>query len=103
MKALGRAALMASAARLAWVVAAPAQAQDARDSSQDGATQDNGQEGAEDAGQPIVVLGAKLEESTPEELEKYGSRLEVVEGEAIDKAGYEDAAGALNLVPGLFI
>ncbi len=38
MKALGRAALMASAASLAWVIAAPAQAQDARDSSQGGAT-----------------------------------------------------------------
>lgn len=55
-------------------------------------------------GDAIIVLGAKLEESTPEELEKYGSRLEVVSGEAIDEGGYVDTASALrNLVPGLFI
>jgi vitamin B12 transporter len=89
---------MASAGSLALAAAAPALAQDARN-AQDEAAQDEGNDEAE----PIVVLGGKLEESTPEELEKYGSRLEIVEGEAIDKAGYQDAAGALSLVPGLFI
>ena len=29
----------------------------------------------------ILVLGDRLEESQPEEIEKYGSRLETVEGE----------------------
>jgi vitamin B12 transporter len=82
---------MASVAGAAFLAAAPALAQDVQD------------EATSDEGDPIIVLGDKLEESTPEELEKYGSRLEIVEGEAIDKAGYEDAAGALSLVPGLFI
>jgi hypothetical protein len=46
-------------------------------------------EAAED-NSDILVLAQKLEESTPEELEKYGSRLEEVSGEAIDKGGYDD-------------
>src|SRR5690606_28598199 len=52
----------------------------------------------------IIVLGARLEESTPEELASYGSRIEVIEGETIDLAGHIDVAGALrNLVPGLYL
>jgi vitamin B12 transporter len=52
----------------------------------------------------IVVLGDRLEESTPEELEKYGSRLEKVEGDAIDKAALTDTAQALQkMVPGLYV
>ncbi len=94
MRTLGRAALLGGAASLALAAGAPALAQDAS-GAQAAVTQDDGE--------PIVVLGDKLEESTPEELEKYGSRLEIVEGDAIDKAGYQDAAGALSLVPGLFI
>jgi vitamin B12 transporter len=64
---------------------------------------------AEDEAQPgseqgIVVLGERLEESTPEELARYGSRLEKVEGEAIDKAGLVDTAQALQMmVPGLYV
>ena len=55
-------------------------------------------------GEAIVVLGDRLEESTPEELEKYGSRLDVIEGQAIDEAGFFDTAGALQfLAPGLFL
>jgi outer membrane cobalamin receptor len=61
---------------------------------------------AEEAGEAeaIVVLGDRLEESTPEELERYGSRLELIEGQAIDEAGFFDTAGALQfLAPGLFL
>ena len=58
---------------------------------------------AEDA-EEILVLGDKLEESTPEELEKYGSRLEIITGEAVERGGYVDTASALQfLVPGLFV
>ncbi|MXO60296.1 TonB-dependent receptor [Altererythrobacter salegens] len=54
--------------------------------------------------QSIVVLGQKLEETTPEELEQYGSRLEIVEGKAIDQAGFDDTGQALQmLVPGLYV
>src|SRR5690606_10547493 len=61
---------------------------------------------AEEAGEAeaSVVLGDRLEESTPEELERYGSRLELIEGQAIDEAGFFDTAGALQfLAPGLFL
>ncbi len=55
-------------------------------------------------GEAIVVLGERLEESTPEELEKYGARLDIVDGAAIDEAGFFDTAGALQfLAPGLFL
>jgi vitamin B12 transporter len=59
---------------------------------------------AEPDAEQILVLGNKLEESTPEELEKYGSRLEVISGEAVDRGGYVDTSSALQfLVPGLFL
>jgi vitamin B12 transporter len=58
----------------------------------------------ENVAEAILVLGNKLEESTPEELEKYGSRLEVISGEDVDRGGYVDTASALQfLVPGLFL
>src|SRR5690606_17635125 len=61
---------------------------------------------AEETGEAeaIVVLGDRLEESTPEELARYGSRLDLIEGQAIDEAGFFDTAGALQfLAPGLFL
>jgi len=91
MRALGRVSLLAGVAVAALAGASPAWAQD---------------ETEEAAGDEpvIVVLGDRLEESTPEELEEYGSRLEVIEGEAIDNAGHIDTSGALrNLVPGLYL
>src|SRR5687767_15131092 len=92
MRAIGQATLLAGVAGAALLGAAPAWAQDAPAET---AEQDNGD---------ILVLANKLEESTPEELEKYGSRLEIVEGEAIDKAGLVDAAQALEqMVPGLYV
>lgn len=52
----------------------------------------------------IVVLGQRLEESQPEQIEKYGARLEVVDGAAIDQAGFVDTGQALQmLVPGLYV
>jgi vitamin B12 transporter len=60
--------------------------------------------GGADESDAIIVLGARLEESTPEELAVYGSRLEVIDGETIDLAGHVDLSGALrNLVPGLYL
>ncbi|GAA5056306.1 hypothetical protein GCM10023208_20990 [Erythrobacter westpacificensis] len=56
------------------------------------------------SGEAIIVLGDRLEESVPEELEEYGSRLEIVDGRLIDEAGYVDASQALqSLVPGLYV
>jgi vitamin B12 transporter len=91
MRAIGRVSLFAGVAGAALLGASPAWAQDEND------------EAAEDNGD-ILVLAQKLEESTPEELEKYGSRLEVIEGEDVDRAGFDDTSQALQmLVPGLYI
>lgn len=58
----------------------------------------------DEAGEAIVVLGQRLEESQPEQIEKYGARLEVVDGAAIDRAGFIDTGQALQmLVPGLYV
>src|SRR6187399_808074 len=94
MGGFGRDTLLVGVAGAALLGTSPAFAQDAVASGET-AEQDNGD---------ILVLAQKLEESTPEELEKYGSRLEVVEGEAIDKGGYDDTGAALQmLVPGLYV
>lgn len=63
-------------------------------------------EAGEDAvsAETILVLGERLEESVPEELEEYGSRLEIISGEDIDKAGYTDTSQVLQYqVPGLYL
>lgn len=73
--------------------------------AQDEAAEASGAEGAL-AGEveEIIVLGGRLEESMPEDLETYGSRLEIVDGEVIDQAGFVDASQALQaLVPGLYV
>lgn len=50
------------------------------------------------------MLAEKLEESVPEELRDYGSRLEIVDGASIDQGGYADTSQALQmLVPGLYV
>lgn len=91
MRKFGRVLLFSGAAAAALSAAMPAMAQGA--ASAEAADED-----------AIVVLGARLEESTPRELEKYGSRLEVVEGRAIDQGGYVDASQALQmLTPGLYV
>jgi outer membrane cobalamin receptor len=57
-----------------------------------------------DTGETIVVVGQTIEETLPQELEKYGSDLEVVTSEEIRDKVYIDAANAMQMeVPGLFI
>lgn len=84
-----RAALYGGAAFGLLALAAPAAAQ---------------AEGQQADGEDILVLSDKLEESLPEKLAERGARLEVLEGEAIDKAGYNDVSQALQMqVPGLYV
>lgn len=95
MRSIGRAGLLSGAAGTALFAAMPAMAQDT------GAGETASAERGDEA---ILVLGARLEESTPEELAKYGSRIEIVDGEAIDRGGFVDTASALqSLVPGLYV
>ena len=90
MRALGRVSLFAGVAGAAVLGSAPAWAQD------------EAEQAARD--EAIVVLGERLEESTPEEIEEYGSRLERIDGALIDEAGFVDTSTALQfLAPGLFL
>lgn len=52
----------------------------------------------------VVIVGQTIEETLPQELEKYGSDLEVVDSAAIRNQVYIDAQQALQMkVPGLFV
>ncbi len=94
MRVIGRLSLLSGVAGAALLGATPAWAQE--DSEE--------VEAASDTDDAIVVLGARLEESQPEQIEKYGSRLEEVSGETIDRGGYVDTGQALQmLVPGLYV
>lgn len=52
----------------------------------------------------VVIVGQTIEETLPQELEKYGSDLEVVDSAEIRNQVYVDAQQALQMkVPGLFV
>ena len=52
----------------------------------------------------VVIVGQTIEETLPQELEKYGSDLEVVTSEEIRNQIFVDAQQALQMkVPGLFV
>ena len=90
MRAFRRISLLAGVAGATLLGAGPAWAQDEDD--------------AQAADEPIIVLGDRLEEQTPEALEEYGSRREVIDSEQIDQAGFDDTGQALQmLVPGLYV
>jgi vitamin B12 transporter len=64
-------------------------------------------ESAQPAGataEEIVVVGERLEESIPLELEEYGAEVHVVDRQEILDGGFIDVAGALQSeVPGLYL
>jgi len=61
-------------------------------------------QGPTDDGDRVVIVGVTIEETLPQELEKYGSDLEVVTSEEIRNNVYVDAQQALQMkVPGLFV
>ncbi|MEM7206707.1 MAG: TonB-dependent receptor [Pseudomonadota bacterium] len=52
----------------------------------------------------VTVYGQSIEETIPKDLSKYGSRLEVITAEQLQRTGVRDIAQALQmLAPGLFI
>ncbi len=52
----------------------------------------------------VIVTGARLEQSLPQELSAYGNRLTTVSSEQIQNGGYDDVSQVLqNLVPGLYL
>jgi vitamin B12 transporter len=69
--------------------------------------EDEGEETQEPAAataEEIVVVGDRLEESIPLDLEEYGAEVHVVDRQAILDGGFIDVAGALQSeVPGLYL
>ena len=60
-------------------------------------------QGPEDV-EEVVVTGARLEQSLPQELADYGNRLTIVSGEQVGNGGFNDVAQVLqSLVPGLYV
>jgi vitamin B12 transporter len=64
------------------------------------------------AGQPalaqetelLTVYGSRIEETIPQDLARYGNRVEIISGEEIKQRGYTDVSQALQmLVPGLHL
>ncbi|MBU1376979.1 MAG: TonB-dependent receptor [Alphaproteobacteria bacterium] len=52
----------------------------------------------------LVVTGARLDETLPQELSRYGSDLETITGETVRRNAYVDVSQALQMqTPGLFI
>jgi vitamin B12 transporter len=63
------------------------------------------QSGSGDASKDVVVIvGQTIEETLPQELQKYGSDLEIVTSEEIRNQVYVDAQQAMQMkTPGLFV
>jgi vitamin B12 transporter len=79
--------LEAAIAALLGVMAAAAHAQNAGNTTEE-----------------VIVTGARLEQSLPQELSNYGNRLTIVSGDQIEQGGYDDVSQVLqNLVPGLYV
>ena len=52
----------------------------------------------------ITITGARVEETIPLDLSRYGNRVEVITGEEIAQHGFVDVTQALQmLVPGLHV
>lgn len=58
----------------------------------------------ETARDTVLIVGQTIEETLPQELEKYGSDVEVTDSEEIKDKGFVDVAQALQMdTPGLFL
>ena len=52
----------------------------------------------------LTVYGSRIEETIPQDLERYGNRVEIITGEEIKQRGFNDVSQALQmLVPGLHV
>ena len=71
-----------------FAAAVPALAQDAADGVQE----------------EVIVLGARLEETIPLDLEQFGNRVEIITADELQLGGFNDIAQSLQMkVPGLYL
>ena len=59
---------------------------------------------AQTADEELVVIGQRLEETIPQELERFGNRLEILDADAIDLGGFNDLSQTLQMqVPAFYV
>lgn len=59
---------------------------------------------ADNGSDSVVIVGQTIEETLPQELERYGSVVETMSSEEIREGGYTDVSNALQMeIPGLFV
>ena len=63
-----------------------------------------GQEAADAAPEEIVVVGARLEETIPLDLQQFGNRVEIITAAELQLGGFIDLSQSLQMkVPGLYL
>ena len=63
-----------------------------------------GQDTANGVQEEVIVLGARLEETIPLDLEQFGNRVEIITADELQLGGFNDLAKSLQMrVPGLYL
>ena len=63
-----------------------------------------GQDAATGVQEEVIVLGARLEETIPLDLEQFGNRVEIITADDLQLGGFNDLAQSLQMrVPGLYL
>jgi vitamin B12 transporter len=58
----------------------------------------------DDADDEVIVVGERLEETLPQELERFGNRLETVDADDIELGGFNDLSQTMQMqVPAFFV
>ncbi|HEX7082069.1 MAG TPA: TonB-dependent receptor plug domain-containing protein, partial [Gammaproteobacteria bacterium] len=59
---------------------------------------------APDAQEEVIVVGRRLEESIPLDLEQFGNRVEIITADQLELGGFDDIGQTLQMqVPGLYL
>ena len=63
-----------------------------------------GQDANNGVDEEVIVLGARLEETIPLDLEQFGNRVEIITADELQLGGFNDLAQSLQMrVPGLYL
>ena len=63
-----------------------------------------GQDSTDGIQEEVIVLGARLEETIPLDLEQFGNRVEIITADELQLGGFNDLAQSLQMkVPGLYL
>ena len=63
-----------------------------------------GQDAANEPQEEVIVVGARLEETIPLDLQQFGNRVEIITAAELELGGFNDLAQSLQMkVPGLYL